>query len=221
MSLPDDKDIIDKANTFLSTADLSKSSLRTILEHLEAEFGVILQEKRDLIKTCLTSFIEKYNQPESVQKTNVSESNIEQTDKNESEEQHDGEDDDDIFDTLNEVGDYQPPEDNHTTTEDIPPVEGKIKKSGGFTAPVQLSNDLTEFFGGVHIMPRTEVTKRIWDYVKLYDLQNPKDKRQILCDEKLEKLFRRKSINMFKMTKALSSVSTYCTFPIKFISYII
>lgn len=57
-------------------------------------------------------------------------------------------------------------------------------------------------------MQRTEVTKQMWVYIKAHDLQNPNNKREILCDEKLEKLFKRKKVDMFKMTKLLSGVSS-------------
>jgi len=68
---------------------------------------------------------------------------------------------------------------------------------------MQLSSSLAEFLGTQNI-PRTEVTKLIWAYIKTNGLQNPQDKREILCDDRLEALFKRKKINMFKMTKALS-----------------
>jgi upstream activation factor subunit UAF30 len=54
---------------------------------------------------------------------------------------------------------------------------------------------------------RTEVTKAVWKYIKEKELQDPSDKREILCDASLESLFRRKKVNMFKMTKYLSEVS--------------
>ncbi len=73
---------------------------------------------------------------------------------------------------------------------------------------VQLSDELTAFFNGVFEMPRTEVTKKMWEYIKSHNLQNPSNKREILCDEKLEKLFKRKKVDMFKMTKLLSEVSS-------------
>ena len=53
-------------------------------------------------------------------------------------------------------------------------------------------------------LPRTEVTKRIWAYIREHNLQNPDDKREILCDAALEKLFKRKKVTMFKMTKYLA-----------------
>jgi upstream activation factor subunit UAF30 len=80
------------------------------------------------------------------------------------------------------------------------------KKQNAFTKPVQLSTNLADFFGQ-HTMPRTEVTKRIWVYIKEHGLQNPKDKREIICDAKLLKVFDgRAKVNMFKMTKYLSSM---------------
>jgi upstream activation factor subunit UAF30 len=75
---------------------------------------------------------------------------------------------------------------------------------------VHLSADLAEFLG-TDRMPRTEVTKRIWAYIKENDLQDPSDKRKILCDEALEKVLRRKNVHMFTMTKILSTVSTQPT----------
>jgi upstream activation factor subunit UAF30 len=77
--------------------------------------------------------------------------------------------------------------------------------TGGFAAEVQLSADLAEFLG-TERMPRTEVTKRIWAYIKENDLQDPSDKRNILCDAALEKVLRRKNVHMFTMTKILSTV---------------
>ena len=73
---------------------------------------------------------------------------------------------------------------------------------------MQLSDELTEFFNGVFEMQRTEVTKKMWEYIKSHNLQNPSNRREILCDEKLEKLFKRKKVDMFKMTKLLSEVSS-------------
>lgn len=58
-------------------------------------------------------------------------------------------------------------------------------------------------------LPRTEVTKRIWIYIKEHNLQNPADKREILCDDALQKIFKKSKVHMFKMTKILSTVSIF------------
>lgn len=72
--------------------------------------------------------------------------------------------------------------------------------------PVHLSPELTEFMG-LAFCPRADVTKRVWDYVKAHNLQNPADRREIFCDSTLEKLFNKKKFSMFKLSKYLCEVS--------------
>jgi chromatin remodeling complex protein RSC6 len=63
---------------------------------------------------------------------------------------------------------------------------------------------------GSEPLPRTEVTKRLWDYIKAHNLQNPKNKRNILCDASLKAVMGKDEVTMFEMTglvgKHLSSV---------------
>lgn len=87
----------------------------------------------------------------------------------------------------------------------------KVKKTGkpaggargGITAPVTPSPELAEIVGKEKI-PRSEVVKKVWDYIKKNDLQNPKDRREILADDKLEKIFGSKKATMFEMNKHLA-----------------
>ena len=74
---------------------------------------------------------------------------------------------------------------------------------GGITAPVTPSADLAEIVGKDDL-PRSEVVKKVWEYIKKNDLQDPKDKRQILADDKLEKIFGGKKASMFEMNKHLA-----------------
>ncbi len=55
-------------------------------------------------------------------------------------------------------------------------------------------------------MPRTEVTKKLWAYIKKNNLQDPKNKRNINPDEKLQKVFggKKAAVNMFEMTKLVN-----------------
>ncbi len=68
--------------------------------------------------------------------------------------------------------------------------------------PMTLSADL-EAVVGKGPMPRSEVTKNIWVYIKKHELQDPKDKRMILNDEKLKKIFGTPSVHMMKMAGAI------------------
>lgn len=53
---------------------------------------------------------------------------------------------------------------------------------------------------GPEPLPRTEVTKRLWDYIKAHNLQNPANKRNILCDAKLKAVMGKEEVTMFEMT---------------------
>jgi chromatin remodeling complex protein RSC6 len=70
---------------------------------------------------------------------------------------------------------------------------------------MNLSSDLQAVIG-TGPMPRSEVVKKIWEYIKKHDLQNPKNKRNILADEKLKVVFGGKAeVTMFEMTKLVSA----------------
>ena len=75
---------------------------------------------------------------------------------------------------------------------------------GGITAPVTPSEDLAAIVGDKDL-PRSEVVKKVWEYIKKHDLQDAKDRRQINADDKLEKVFGKKSASMFEMNKYLSA----------------
>jgi chromatin remodeling complex protein RSC6 len=53
---------------------------------------------------------------------------------------------------------------------------------------------------GSEPLPRTEVTKRLWDYIKAHNLQNPANKRNILCDNALRAVMGKDEVTMFEMT---------------------
>jgi chromatin remodeling complex protein RSC6 len=73
-----------------------------------------------------------------------------------------------------------------------------------FMAPMKISEELTAIVGRGP-MPRTEVTKKLWDYIKANKCQDAKNKRNINPDEKLAKVFGgKKAVNVFEMTKLVS-----------------
>ncbi len=68
-------------------------------------------------------------------------------------------------------------------------------------APQTLSAEL-EAVVGKGPMPRSQVVKKMWEYIKKNNLQNPANKRNIFADEKLKPIFDGKAeVNMFEMTK--------------------
>jgi upstream activation factor subunit UAF30 len=69
--------------------------------------------------------------------------------------------------------------------------------------PLQPSKELAAVVGSGP-MPRGQVVSKVWEYIKKHDLQNPKDRREILADEKLEPIFGKKKVTMFEMNKYLA-----------------
>jgi len=70
--------------------------------------------------------------------------------------------------------------------------------------PMNVSSDLAVVIGQGP-MPRSEVTKKLWEYIKQNNLQDPENKRNIKADENLKKVFGGKEVvNMFEMTKLVS-----------------
>ncbi len=78
------------------------------------------------------------------------------------------------------------------------------KANSAFMKPLGLSPEL-EAVVGKGPLPRSEVVKKLWDYIKKNNLQDPSNKRNIVADEKLKKVFGGKAVvNMFEMTKLVS-----------------
>ena len=80
----------------------------------------------------------------------------------------------------------------------------KRKLPEAFKRPLTPSRDLAAIVGSSPL-PRTEVTKKVWDYIKKHGLQDSQNRRMINADEKLRVIFGGKSqVNMFEMTKLVS-----------------
>ncbi len=76
--------------------------------------------------------------------------------------------------------------------------------NSAFMKPLQPDDALAAIVGA-KALPRTEVVKKLWEYIKKHDLQDPKNKRNINADEKLKPVFGgKKQVNMFETTKLVS-----------------
>ena len=81
----------------------------------------------------------------------------------------------------------------------------KRKPNAAFMKPMTPSAVLAAVVGAIPL-PRTEVTKKIWAYIKKHNLQNALNKRLIDADEKLRAVFGgKKQVSMFEMTKLVSN----------------
>ncbi|NML44494.1 hypothetical protein HHL11_12080 [Ramlibacter sp. G-1-2-2] len=72
-------------------------------------------------------------------------------------------------------------------------------KNSAFMKALKPSPELAAVIGP-EPLPRTEATKRLWEYIKAHNLQNPANKRNILCDDKLLAVMGKREVTMFEMT---------------------
>jgi upstream activation factor subunit UAF30 len=91
-----------------------------------------------------------------------------------------------------------------------PKKAAKGKNGGGaanaaFMAPLSISSTLADVVGS-NSLPRTEIIKKIWDYIKANNLQDAKNRRMINADDKLLKVFNgTKQVSMFELAKIVNN----------------
>lgn len=69
--------------------------------------------------------------------------------------------------------------------------------------PLQPSDALSKVVGS-KLIPRTQVVKKLWEYIKKNDLQDKKNRRNINADVNLKPIFGKPQVSMFEMTKLIS-----------------
>jgi chromatin remodeling complex protein RSC6 len=82
-------------------------------------------------------------------------------------------------------------------------AKGARKANAALQKPLQPSKELAAVVGS-DPLPRPQMVSRVWDYIKRHDLQNPKNRREIIADAKLKPIFGKDKVTMFEMNKYLS-----------------
>ncbi|XP_057497961.1 upstream activation factor subunit UAF30-like [Actinidia eriantha] len=91
-----------------------------------------------------------------------------------------------------------------TTPKPSSAAKTTAKPTPAILKPLPVSPALSQFLG-VPEAARTEAVKKVWEYIKLHNLQNPTNKREILCDSKLKTIFEGKEkVGMLEIAKLLS-----------------
>ncbi|KAI3803682.1 hypothetical protein L1987_31842 [Smallanthus sonchifolius] len=202
-----DSDLLQRLHDVLRTSDLDTATAATVRRRLEQELGIDLSDRKPYIRQQIDLYLQSHytdGNPEG---------EVEESENVKVEESDDGgsvskEAEDDPEEEESDAEEKKIDSKRNKTGEPVhflPNKTASAKKrgGGGFSKPCALSPQLQKFTGEPE-MARTEVVKKIWVYIKEKDLQNPKNKRKILCDEMLHEIFRVKSIDMFQMNKALS-----------------
>ncbi|KAM1002759.1 hypothetical protein FF1_003140 [Malus domestica] len=186
-----DSGLLTRLREILGTSDLDTATAGSVRRQLEADFGVDLSDRKKFIRDQIDIYLETQTEPqdeEAEQEVGEASENAKQNDHVKEEDEEEEE----------EEGEEKGSKRKRRKT-----VDKGVVKRGGFNKICSLSPQLQEFVGEPE-MARTEVVRRIWAYIREKDLQDPKNRRNIRCDESLHSLFHVNSINMFQMNKVLS-----------------
>jgi chromatin remodeling complex protein RSC6 len=85
----------------------------------------------------------------------------------------------------------------------FPLAKTDAQTNSAFMKSLKPSRELAAIIGADPV-PRTEATKRLWGYIKQHNLQNPQNKRNILCDGALKAVMGKDEVTMFEMTGLVS-----------------
>ena len=76
-------------------------------------------------------------------------------------------------------------------------------KANALQKPLKPSEELAAVIGS-RPLPRGQVVSKMWEYIRSHNLQNPENRREILADDKLRKVFGKEKVTMFEMNKHLA-----------------
>lgn len=194
-----DSELVVRLREFLSTSDLTTTTTTTVRRKLEEDFGIDLSDKKVFIREQVDLYLDSQFQnegemeeddggPSAEVKSEVSDEQEEEPEEEEEEEESEA-----VAKVKRTSSKKKPGKKN----------ENVKKKAGGFTKVCSLSPQLQKFTGEAELA-RTEVVKRMWNYIRENNLQEPSNRRNINCDDTLRELFGVDTIDMFQMNKALA-----------------
>uniref|UniRef100_A0A7N0TAK5 Uncharacterized protein n=1 Tax=Kalanchoe fedtschenkoi TaxID=63787 RepID=A0A7N0TAK5_KALFE len=198
-----DEEIAARLREFLRTSDLSTTTTAIVRRRLEEDLGIDLSDKKAFVREQVDLFLQSQVVESGEGEVEEASGEKEVKEEDEGEVEVDGEG----CESEEEEEEHEEECSNgYKTRKRVSKkvkTEVKRKGGGGFCKVCSLSPQLQEFTGTSE-MARTEVVKIIWAYIKEKNLQDPSNKRNILCDEKLRELFKVDCINMFQMNKVLA-----------------
>eukprot|EP00271_Cylindrocystis_brebissonii_P007322 TRINITY_DN2069_c1_g1_i1.p1 TRINITY_DN2069_c1_g1~~TRINITY_DN2069_c1_g1_i1.p1 ORF type:complete len:380 (-),score=139.47 TRINITY_DN2069_c1_g1_i1:322-1461(-) len=168
----------------LETADLNVATERIIRKQLEQELGCSLADRKEFIRGEVGNFLRRRQEE--------AEGGAAE-DEEEEEEEEEAEEEQKVKKTRKSS--------KRALKEEK--AGQKRRTGGGLTKVCRLSDSLGELIGFTEL-PRTQVVKEIWVYIRKHDLQDPKNRKMILCDAPMQQVLGTASVGMFQMNKYLS-----------------
>ncbi|KAG2534996.1 upstream activation factor subunit spp27-like [Panicum virgatum] len=206
-----DSELVERLQEVLRSSDLNTTTTAALRRRLEEDFGADLSHKKAFIREQVDLFLsevaakaepEEPKEEEEPEEAAVPKEEEPEPEEEEDEEEGEGEEEEgegEEEEEEDEDGDSGGARKKQRSDKG----NGGKKRGGGFTKLCSLSPALQEFVGASELA-RTEVVKKLWAYIREHNLQDQKNKRKILPDEKLKKIFNVNSIDMFQMNKALT-----------------
>ncbi|XP_047319054.1 protein TRI1-like isoform X2 [Impatiens glandulifera] len=191
-----DTEIVNRLHEILKISDLDTATTGTVRRQLEEEFGVDLRDKKVFIREQVDLYLQTHFGGQEENDEGGDEKGEEEVKSEEEEEEGEEEEEEEVEGTSSGKNSSK----KRSKKKD---KEVKKRGGGGFTKLCSLSPELQEFVG-VPELARTEVVKQLWKYIREHNLQDPSNRKNILCDKTLRTLFDVDSIDMFQMNKALT-----------------
>ncbi|XAR73953.1 hypothetical protein NMG60_11008094 [Bertholletia excelsa] len=201
-----DAELIGRLREFLCTSDLNTTTTAIVRRKLEEDFGVDLSDKKAFIREQIDYYLQ-------IHLANAEENKQGDDDEGEGNEEEEDGDGEGAAKVKSEEEEEEEEEEESEEEAGVGTGASKRgskkqnkevkKRGGGFCKLCSLSPELQKFVG-VPELARTEVVKQLWRYIREKDLQDPSNRRNIICDDTLQALFGVDRINMFQMNKALA-----------------
>ncbi|XP_050364503.1 upstream activation factor subunit spp27-like isoform X2 [Argentina anserina] len=194
-----ESDLLTRLREILSASDLDTATAGSVRRELEKHFGADLSDRKAFIRDQIDIYLESQvvaNPPEA-------EEDVAEEEEEEAGEGSENAEQNDDVKAEDDVEEEEEPVGKARRKKAPKKVDKGGAKRGGFKTVYSLSPQLQVVVGEPE-MARPEVVKKIWAYIREKDLQDPKNRRNIICDDALHAVFRVKSIDMFKMNKVLS-----------------
>ncbi|KAL3722434.1 hypothetical protein ACJRO7_034755 [Eucalyptus globulus] len=195
-----ESDLASRLREILRNSDLDQATAGSVRRQLESDFGLDLSDRKTFVREQIDAYLQSIGNPEDGANDDGQCSGPDVKREEDGEVEEDGEEEGE--EEEEEEGDDE--EEGKKSKKRRSASKEKVnKRRGGFNKLCSLSPQLQSFVGE-STLARTEVVKRIWNHIRQKDLQDPSNRRKILCDESLHKLFHVNSIDMFQMNKALA-----------------
>mmetsp|Transcript_29114 Transcript_29114/g.35469 ORF Transcript_29114/g.35469 Transcript_29114/m.35469 type:complete len:330 (+) Transcript_29114:226-1215(+) len=186
MSEISDDVIRSEMETLVKKVDLESVTTKDFMKLLSKKLHVSIKDlsiKKKFIKATITEILDAMDEEEDDQSESASEEEAESSSSSEEEEER-----------------PKPTKKKHKSSSN----GGSAPANNPFNKPKKLSPSLGSFLGADE-MSRPQVVKRMWDYIKEHDLQNPSNKQEIDLDDRMQQVFGVERFTMFKMAKYISA----------------